>query len=167
MSRDLALFLRSISNVPMQPLRERLEALGLCDVVSYGMSGNFVFRSPEQDRYSLERRVQDAFGVAAFVRSRSELHETVAADPYRGEPGASMFLTHQALEREQEAVLDGLEFEGARPVVGGSVVYFVHPTRLASRRSVFDFERVLGLEGTMRASRVVGRLLDLMKQGGV
>lgn len=136
-------------------------------MASYGMSGNFVFSSSDGKGSSLERRIADAFGVAAFLKGRRELDEIVAADPYRDEPGASMFLTHRALEPEQTAVLKAQEFGGKRPLAHGSVVYFVHPTRVKGRRSVIDFEGKLGVEGTMRASRVVERVLNMMQAGGV
>ena len=163
MSRNVALFLRGISNVPMQPFRERLAALGLQDVASYGMSGNFVFTSSNMEGCSLEHRLADAFGVAAFVRTRRELDEIVAADPYLGETGASIFIAHRALEREQTSGSRGRGVRGQAPRRAGSVVYFAHPTRAKARKTIFDFERKLGVEGTMRASRVVQRVLAMME----
>jgi len=161
--RDHAVFLRGISNVPMEPLRLALTRLGLTGVRSFGASGNFVFCAPDGDVRSLEGRISQEVGVDAFVRTREELESMVANDPYRDRAGAGVFIAERRLEASHLRTLADMEFEGAPPVSSGSTVYFVHPTRRRGRKGIIDFEKELGLRGTMRASRVVARVLDVMQ----
>ena len=51
---------------------------------------------------------------------------------------------------------------GDSPVASGATVYFVHPTRLFGHTIIVDLERELGVRVTMRASRVVARVLARM-----
>jgi hypothetical protein len=44
-------------------------------------------------------------------------------------------------------------------------VFFVYPARLRGREKPFDFERELGVPGTARSARVVGRLAGTTRAG--
>lgn len=161
-TRDYAGFLRGISNVPMQPLRAALERIGFAEVSSFGSSGNVIFSAPGLDRASIEPRVEAAVGSEAIVLTRSELDAVVAGDPYAGREGAAVFLAKHPIERAHaDALLRG-GFEGDPPVVVGSAVYFVHPTRRPGRRAVVDFEHELSVRGTMRGSNVLARVFQRM-----
>lgn len=162
MTRDYVAFLRGISNVSMQRFRVALERLGFTFVGSFGTSGNLMFCLSGEDATSLESRIGDAVGVDAFVRTRSELSAIVAHDPYVGREGAAVFLAKHPIEQSQRESLQDGGFEGEPPVVSGATVYFVHPTRRPGRKAIVDFERELGLRGTMRSSKVVARVLDKM-----
>lgn len=162
MPRSHAVFLRAISNVPMEPLRVALEALGLKDVASFGGTGNFVFSADGADERSLESRISAAVGTEAFVRTRVELSRIVAKDPFAGLQGAAMFLARRDIgEQERERLLAGGFEAEPSPVVRGSTIYFVHPTRRPGKRQIVDFASELGVSGTMRASHVVARVLRL------
>lgn len=69
MTRDHAVFLRGISNVPMEPFRAALVGLGLKQVDSFGATGNLVFGAPGSDVALLEQRICEAIGAEAFVRT--------------------------------------------------------------------------------------------------
>jgi uncharacterized protein (DUF1697 family) len=146
----------------MEPLRAALVKLGLTEVGSFGASGNFVFRAPSSDVALLEQRIFEAVGAEAFVRSREELLAIVANDPYAGRQGAGLFLSRRPVDEASDVFRDAFGPEGDPPVASGTTVYFMNPTRLPGRKAVIDFERELGVRGTMRASRVVARVLDMM-----
>ncbi len=158
MQRRYVALLRAITNVGMQPFRAGMEALGFTGVASYGVSGNLLFSSDCADKESLERLIAAMFGVAAAVRSRAELARIVARDPL----GTDILFLMRAPAAARRRAFLGLEFESPAPVLCGKTVFFVHPSRLCGKRSPFDFERALGVQGTVRAARVVAQLLARM-----
>jgi len=164
MRREVAAFLRGISNVPMGPYRDALTRAGLADVVSFGATGNLMFNASDYDAAELEQRIAKLVGTAAFVRSRGELTEIVGQNPFRDRAGAAVLFMRGPVSEKRLHVLSGLKFEGDAPVVVGDNVYFVHPTQLCDRKSLFDFERELGVQGTMRGARVVGRVAEIMSE---
>lgn len=162
-SKDFVAFLRGISNVPMRPFRDALSSIGLEDVVSYGGTGNLLFRAEaDTDCAELRRRVEDAVRVEAFIRSRSEMATLVAKDPFAGQHGASVFLSHGPFDRDRISAFLGDGFAGEAPVVSGAEIYFMHPLRRPGRKGTIDLERELEVRGTMRASRVLARVFELM-----
>lgn len=162
MSGHFVAFLRGISNVPMQPFRNALLGIGLIDVTSFGGTGNLVFSGGGADCSALEQRIGDAVGTEAFVRSRDELQAVVSNDPFAGRAGAGVFFMHCPVDAAQEASLLADGFEHEPPVISGAQVYFLDRLLRPGRRSMVDLERELGVRGTMRASHVVARILELM-----
>jgi len=146
----------------MEPFRRALLDLGFTHVTSHGSSGNFIFLSPEVERGTLEERVAGAVGAEAFVRRRNELVELVAADPYVGREGSAVFLAKHPIDLDHARDMLALGFTGEVPVVSGSTVFFVHPVTRPGRKSILDFERELGVRGTMRSLGVIERVLQLM-----
>jgi uncharacterized protein (DUF1697 family) len=145
-------FLRAISNVGMQPYRERLAALGLSDISSYGMSGNLLFTAPRTAASALEGRLSSALGATTLVRTRAELERIVAEDSH----GSTILLLARSPTPARCRAFERLEFESERrPVLVGRTVYFVYPARIRGRRSPVDFEQTLGVTGTARSSAVV------------
>jgi uncharacterized protein (DUF1697 family) len=166
MIADQAAFLRGISNVPMQPFRTAFERLGFTEVETFGASGNVLFCANETDASALESRVGETVGAEAFVRRREELATIVAHNPYADVKGASVFLAKHLIGQSQAESLFAGGFEGDPPVISGANVYFVHPTRRPGVTGVVDFERALGVRGTMRSARVIARVLGMMQCRG-
>jgi uncharacterized protein (DUF1697 family) len=164
MTRDYAAFLRNNRNPSMEPLRAALAELGLTEVGSFGATVNFVFRAPGADVALLERRITEAVGAEALVRTRQELAAIVAKDPYSGRQGANLFLARRLVDETSAVFQNAFGPKGDPPVASGTTVYFLHPTRLLGRKAVVNFERELGVMGTMRTTRVVSRVLELMDQ---
>jgi len=162
MGSDFVAFLRGISNVPMQPLRDALVGIGLTDVRSFGGTGNMLFCAKDSSRGALEVLIGDAVGVDAFVRSRSQLATVVAENPYADLPGASLLFARGPVDESRAAAFMTGGFQAQPPVVAGAEVYFVHPLRRPGHSGIIDLEHDLGVRGTMRASRVVARVLTLM-----
>jgi uncharacterized protein (DUF1697 family) len=155
MPRRYVALLRAITNVGMRRFREELEALGFTDVASYGSSGNLLFNAARTDAAALERRIAARLGVVTLVRTRAELARIVARDPLDSD---ILFLVRAPTPARRRAFRK-LEFEGPRPVLYGKTVFFVFPARLRGKRTPFDLERALGVQGTIRTARVVRRLL--------
>ena len=146
----------------MAPIRKTLVELGLTEVASLGASGNFIFCAPGAEIALLERQITETVGAEAIVRTRQELAAIVANNPYLGQPGANLFLARETIDRTRSVFRDAFGPEGAPPVASDATVYFVWPTRFSGRRAVVNFERELGVLGTMRTSRVIVRVLEMM-----
>jgi len=160
--RYLAL-LRAISNVPMKPLRDALLELGFEDVESYGMSGNLLFSARRSESVRLEKRIAEKLGITTFVRTRPELERVVRRHPHPAAPLSTvLFLARTPAAARRKAFL-ALDFADPRPALIGRELYYVYPTTIRGRRTPLDLERVLGLKGTFRSTRVVVRLLELMR----
>jgi len=79
-----------------------------------------------------------------------------------GGSGAAGLLAKRPPDRARTESLNTGGFDGDPPIVSGANVYFVHPTRRPGRKSAIDLERELGVSGTMRSSKVIARVLELM-----
>jgi len=154
-ARDHAAFVRNNQTPSMEPLRAALVGVGLEEVGSFGASGNFVFHACGTDAERLERRISAALGADVFVRDQEELSAIVAHDPYSGRQGAGLFLAASPVDKTRAVFRNARGPGDEPPVAFGATVYFVSPTRLPGRRSLVDFERELGVSGTMRSSTVV------------
>jgi uncharacterized protein (DUF1697 family) len=157
--------------VPMQELRDRLEAAGYRDVATLLQSGNVVLAAdvpPSTLAAELPSRLREWFGfdIPVVVRSRDEMAGVVADDPFAGrsldprlyqvsflsavpEPGR--------LRTLQQAVADPEEL-----VAVGREIYTWHPNGIA--RSVLAKQisaKKLGVEVTARNWRTVTTLLDM------
>lgn len=160
--RSHAVFLRAIAAVPMRPLRAGLKELGLRDVVSFGSSGNLCFNSDIEDLLLLEEAISGRLGATAFVRTRAQLTEVVARDPFAGASLADVTLLAHAPSPAQLAALAALDFDGPAPVVLGSTVYFMRDSRQRGRTTSFNAEHHFKIPGTIRSSHVLPRVLAQM-----
>jgi hypothetical protein len=59
-----------------------------------------------------------------------------------------------------------LAFEAPEPVLRGRTVYFVHPARLSGKRTLFEFEELLGVQVTGCSAQVVKKILERMSKVG-
>jgi hypothetical protein len=135
-----------------------LGELGFTDVESYATSGNLLFNARSSDPAALERRIAARVGTAVFVRTPTEMARVVAQDPL----GAMvMFLAHPPAAAKRHGFLD-LDFQEPHPVLRGRTVFFSFPLLLRGRRTPFDIERALDVEGTFRTARVAAALLARM-----
>ena len=136
----------------MAPFREAMEReLGYTDVETFGMSGNLLFDAPRTPISTLEHKISTRFGTEAFVRTSVEIAKIIANDPLAS---TIIFLAKPPSLTRREA-FEQLDFEGRRPVLRGSTVYYRYPARLRDKKAPFDFEEFLGVRGTARSSRVV------------
>jgi uncharacterized protein (DUF1697 family) len=84
------------NKVPMADLREVVASLGHTGVTTYIQTGNVLFSTAETDTAklagALEAAIEERFGIWAsvVVLSRDELAETLAGNPYTGEPNPKL-----------------------------------------------------------------------------
>ena len=153
--------LRAVANVSMAPYREAMEReLGYTDVETYGMSGNILFTAPQTPISTLEKRISERFKTDAFVRTSVELSKIVANDPL----GSTLLFLAKPPSLARREAFNELDFEGRRPVLRGSTVYFRYPARLADKKAPFDFEEFLGVRGTARSARVVKTISEKLDE---
>lgn len=151
--------LRGIANVPMAPLREKLETLGYTDVESFGASGNLLFTGAG-DATSHERRITRATGRDAFVRGRPRLEKIRQADPYAGRARATIMFLDREPPAAAKHALAKLDLKPPRPVLAKRELYYVDPILVSGRKTPVDVEKLLGVKATFRTSRVVAKLSD-------
>jgi uncharacterized protein (DUF1697 family) len=158
--------LRAISNLSMEPFRRALEGFGFTDVHSYGMSGNLMFNTERADIAGVERDIAEKFHTVAIVRTRGDVARAAAGDPFQSDPRACMlFLAHVPPRTKRQAFLHTM-FEGQEPQLRGRTLFFAWPLRERGKRAPFDLERVLGVPGTARTSRVVRAIAARMSNSG-
>jgi uncharacterized protein (DUF1697 family) len=175
MPRQIAL-LRGINlgarnRVAMGELRELLSRLGYDDVRTLLQSGNVVLTSkakPARLQRELEQAIASELGVGTpvVVRTRDELAEVIARDPF-GKAAANpkryqvSFLS-AAPAAKVTRELEAADFAPERVVVSGREIYAWHPDglqRSALARLLTD-ER-LGVTATARNWNTVTKLLQL------
>jgi uncharacterized protein (DUF1697 family) len=162
--------------VKMAELRKLFESFGFSDVVTYIQSGNVLFSTSEAGGSErLARRLEEQLaaalgprlsGIEVFVRSPAELKRAAARNPFepaRRDPEQRchlMFLSAEPDAARREALMK-MQGEEYRFHVEGKVLYYAYPAEIAGRRRTIDFERVLGVRGTARNWKVVGKLIEL------
>lgn len=103
----------------MEKLRQSVEALGFSPVRTYIQSGNVVFRSSsrlaaETVSRRIEERIVEDFGFSAAVisRTRAEMENIVATNPFLKDPGCDLLKLHVILLSESPAPPVLKELEG-------------------------------------------------------
>jgi uncharacterized protein (DUF1697 family) len=169
-------FLRGINlggkrRVPMAELRTMLADAGYGDVRTHLQSGNVVFASdadPERLERELSEQLERAFGfrIGVVVRSRDELADVIAADPFGKEADDPAryqvsFLSDEP-DRKAAQELEGSAVAPERVVVRGREVYAWHPGGVGrSELAKLITAQWLGVEVTARNWRTVTKLLEL------
>jgi uncharacterized protein (DUF1697 family) len=172
-------FLRGINlgstrRVAMSELREALEGAGYGDVRTLLQSGNVVLTSavgPEKLERDLARTLREAFGleIAVVVRTRDELAEVIARDPFAGQahdPARyQVSFLSAAPDPRHVRELESAEVSPERVVVSGREVYAWHPGGVGrSELAKLITGKRLGVEVTARNWRTLTSLLELADQ---
>lgn len=155
----------------MADLRARLADAGLDDPRTYLQSGNVVVRSDEQPD-ALAQRAQHLISehfqlsVGVVVRTRNELAEVVARDPFAGEEVVEKLYQVTFLANEPPAglvdQLAKLAVGGERFVADGRSWYVHYPAGIArSKLATRIAARNLGVLATARNWTTVRSLLEL------
>jgi uncharacterized protein (DUF1697 family) len=178
MARHVA-FLRGINlgpkrRVPMEELRETLRMAGYEDVRTLLQSGNVVLTSAAgSDALAREiaSKLHRAFGfeIGVVVRTRDELADVVANDPFADAVDDPARYQVSFLSSELDSVhVDELEqaaVEPERVAVRGREVYAWHPGGVGrSELAKLITARRLGVEVTARNWRTVTKLLELAER---
>ena len=164
--------LGSRNRVSMPELRSALEALGLEDVVSYIQSGNVVFRSrtggAEKLAAAIEETIAERFGidVAVMLRTSAELARIAAGNPFL-RTGADPARLHVIFLGGKPAAKAAAQLDPERSPpdefrLEGREVYLHTPNGFGRSKLTVDyFERRLGVAGTARNWRTLGKLIEL------
>lgn len=158
--------------VPMAELRRLLEESGLSDVSTYLQSGNAAFDSAEEPdvvRRRIEAEVAERFGfeVAVVIRSRTQLDQVVADNPFPEAAADDPKKVHAFfLVDEPDADtwerFDANAFAPEELGVGDDVVY-VHTPGGLGRAKLPDqvVRRLHPVEVTARNWRTVLKLVEM------
>jgi uncharacterized protein (DUF1697 family) len=175
-ARRLIVLLRGVNlarnrRLAMADLRRLLEQLGYEDAVTHGQSGNAVLtttKAPATVKRELEQRIAADLGLETevFVRTRDELADVIARDPFAGEvdnPSRYQvsFLSKQPSARAARE-LESADVAPERVAVSGKELYAWHPNGLQrSPLARLLTEQRLGVGATARNWNTVTKLLAL------
>ncbi len=104
----------------MATLRDALAAAGCTDVTTYIQSGNAVLTAPKRANSSLpswfERIVAEVAGydVAVVLRSRAEIHRTIARNPYPDAGGKELHVVFFA-KAPPQSIVAGVDLDVFAP----------------------------------------------------
>ena len=180
MGRHVA-FLRGINlggsrRVPMKELRAALEEAGYGEVRTLLQSGNVVLTSeaePAALEHDLSTLLRETFGfdIAVVVRTRDELADVIARDPFGDEANDPARYQVSFLSAEPEAAeaqeLEAADVAPERVAVLGREVFAWHPDGIGrSELAKLITDRRLGVEVTARNWRTVTKLLEIADESG-
>jgi uncharacterized protein (DUF1697 family) len=161
--------LASRRRVSMSELRNVLAGHGHEDVTTYLQSGNVVLTSglpPRRLERELEQQIAAGLGIEVdvLVRTRDELADVVACDPFAGvaDDGSRYLVTFLSAQPKAAVVrrLATLHVDPERFELSGREVYSWHPEgvgRSPLRSLFYD----LGVSATARNWNTVLKLLEL------
>lgn len=175
MSTWIALF-RGINvgghnKLPMAELSRVLEDIGLVDVRTVIQSGNVVFRSTRKSAPALARDIEAAvekargFRPAVLVLDSAGFVERLDANPFpegTGDPKTlHLFFTASKPTAPDLAAIEGDCSPTERWKLDGDVFYLHAPDGIGRSKLAGSVEKRLGVPGTARNWRTLGRLRDL------
>ncbi len=157
--------------VAMTDLRDLLTAAGYGDVQTYLQSGNVLLSSDSAAKHlgaELAQRLRAGLGfdVAVVVRSREELADVVARDPFAGIAGDprryQVTFLSAVLDPARAAELAAVALAPERVIVSGREIYAWHPSGVGpSALAKLLSDRRLGVTATARNWNTVTKLLEL------
>jgi uncharacterized protein (DUF1697 family) len=161
------------AKVPMAPLRELFDQLGMPGARTYIQSGNVVFDAADDEASlvaRLEAAVAQRFAVnaAVMVRTRRQWGELVAANPFAGRDidpaklGVS-FLSKPVAAGVDFTVPDGIPEE---VVAVGRQLYVHYPLGMgvSTLPASFLAKRLAGASATTRNWRTVEKIWSMLQQ---
>jgi uncharacterized protein (DUF1697 family) len=158
--------------VPMADLRAALAGAGFGDVKTLGQSGNVVLGGPRATAARLEQLLADALGsrIGVVVRTRDELADVIARDPFAGVADNPRFYQVTFLSAAPQAAarraVEAADVAPERVVFDGREIYAWHPAgmqRSPLARMLGDAR--LGGTATARNWNTVTKLLALADAG--
>ena len=156
-------------SLPMQALRNILDALGCEDVKTYIQSGNAVFRSDDyRESLSLDIKsaVDQAFGFAPHVHvlTIEEFQSIIAANPFPEVVATAKllhvwFLTEAAKNPDLEA-LDSFRAKTERFDLHANAFYLHAPDGIGRSKLAAKVDKCLGVVTTARNWRTVDKIAE-------
>lgn len=162
--------------LPMDTLRAICGALGHEGTVTYIQSGNAVFRTKKRDLLNVAAELECAihaslgFRPAVALRTREEMAEIVAANPFAGREGLDparllvTFLTRDPGE-EARARVRGLDIAPEELHARGRELYTCYQNGPGHTKiNTGAIDRAIGLPGTARNWNTVLKLAAMANQ---
>lgn len=156
------------NKIAMADLRALLAALGYDDVRTHLQSGNALFTATGTTAATLERdiaaalRADAALDVKVMVRSAAELAKVVANNPYAGGDPKGLHVVFLAAQPDaaKAKAIDPARYAPDEFALGDRCVYVRLVSGVQGQRFP-DWEKSVGVAGTMRTWRTVTRLDEL------
>jgi uncharacterized protein (DUF1697 family) len=159
--------------LPMRGLTALLAQLGAIDVTTYIQSGNVVFRHSERSAARLSQRitaaveVQYGFAPRVLLLTCDELQQAAVTNPFARD-GVEPRTVHvlflaEAPARPDLPALEKIKSADESFALLGRWFYLYTPAGLATSKLAERAERLLGVPGTARNWRTVGKLLELVQ----
>jgi uncharacterized protein (DUF1697 family) len=175
MARQIAL-LRAINvggskKVAMAVLREVFAGLGYTDVKTYVNSGNVVFSGRKATAKTIEQAIEAEFGfdVAVVLRTRDEIADVVANDPFgAAADNPSRYFVLFADRRLDAGKADGVEAgPGEQWAIRDREIHLWLPAGVQGSKLLKGMtEKRFGATLTSRNWRTVGKLLEIADEAG-
>ena len=165
--------------IKMEKLREVIAELGFDNVASYVNSGNLAFdcRSPRVSKgltlaAALANKIHGAiekefgFNISVMVRSREEIENVVANNPYEGKFDSHkdlhvFFLNSELSEEHEKALMDLASDNEMMAVRGREIYYLLRISILDSALGKGFLDKKLKVPATARNWRTVEKLVGL------
>lgn len=158
----------------MEALRKAMESLPVQNVATYIQSGNLFFSAESGDASFWENRISQcirevfAMDVTVVVRTKNELEEAIAANPYPTEPddvNPYYGFFSETPSAEHQAVLAGIDFGHDRYTITGRTMYLMYAEGAGTTKLTSAvIERKLKTPATMRNQKTVRKLVELFPE---
>jgi uncharacterized protein (DUF1697 family) len=157
----------------MDKLRSSCESLGFEQVKTYIQSGNVVLRAANMSTAALSKKIEECirsgfgFAVDVISRTREELGQTIAANPFLKESSIDPAKLHVVFLAEAPTAaalkkLQGLIVAPDRAHSAGAELYFYFPNGVSgSSLWKHPLDRVLSVPATMRNWKTVNKLYEM------
>jgi len=164
------------NRMKMDELRAVYESLGFEEPQTYVQSGNVVFKTREHDLARLAKRIENGierkFGFRAevFVRTPSELRQTIAKNPFakrRAIDPSRLLVVFLATDPtpEARAGILGIKAGPEELRIEGRELYIYYPDGMARPKlSTALIEKTLKTSGTGRNWNSVTKLLEIAEK---
>lgn len=161
--------------VSMEVLRNLCTSLKHCDVQTYVLSGNVVFRTKEKDPLlvakKLEKAIEKQFGFHSdvTVRSPSDLRDVIARNPFGKrsgiEPGKLLvtFLSATPAPEIRDTILR-IKPGPEEVHVSGRELYVYYPDGMGRSKLATAIDKALQKNGTGRNWNTVTKLLEIAEK---
>jgi uncharacterized protein (DUF1697 family) len=168
-----AVNLAGLNRIKMEVLREACESAGFKNPRTYVQSGNVVFGCGTRDLPYAAARVKKAieqrsgFGPEVIVRTRDEMREVVAANPFAGrrdlEPATLLvtFLEKDPGKQARDKAL-AIKVHPEELHIVGREMYIYYPAGMGrSKLPAAAIGKALRVTGTARNWNTVTKLLEM------
>ena len=169
-------FLRAINVgghtiIKMADLKQIFESLGLENVQTYIQSGNVIFESDEEDKTSLEKRIESqvekatGYKMQLFMRTIREVQSIARKSPFIAKANETVHVTflNEKPDKEQQQALLSLKSDADDFAVKGREVYNLRYDREKSIFSNKFIEKILKMSGTTRNMTVIKKIAEKYK----